>query len=93
MPKKYHEKYKDKVEFVSIACLNTPRKLKAAVKKYDLQWTQLINDTSPEKNTCIKYGINIFPTKILVDPEGNIVSVHSGEIKAFYEELDRLFGR
>ena len=39
------------------------------------------------------YGIQGFPTKILIDPQGKIVKTVVGEDPAFYTLLDETFGK
>ena len=38
------------------------------------------------------YGIQGFPTKILIDPKGKIVKIIVGEDPEFYTLLDNTFG-
>ena len=41
----------------------------------------------------MKYQIQGFPTKILVDPEGKIAKTVVGEDPTFYQYLDGLLGK
>ena len=43
-------------------------------------------DGTPEK-----YGVEGYPTKIIIDPQGNINKIVVGEDEAFYQYLDQLF--
>ena len=36
------------------------------------------------------YGIQGFPTKMIVDPQGKIVDITTGEDPSFFERLDNL---
>ena len=86
--KEAYAKHKDKVEFVGIACRDTEEKWKAATKKYELPWISTLN---PAANDLVKvYGIEGFPTKIVIDPKGNIAKIILGEDPAFYSYLEEL---
>ena len=87
--KKYYEKYKDRMEILGIDCRDTEEKWKAAVEKYELPWLHVRNEGNPD--VSLLYGIQGYPTKIVVDPEGKIAKIVVGEDPAFYEYLDKLF--
>ena len=96
--KKYYEKYKGKFEIVGVDCNDTEQKWKDAVKKHELPWLHVYNprvNTQEEmaNNVCGKYGIQGFPTKIVLSPEGKIVKTIVGEDPAFYTLLDELFSK
>lgn len=82
---KYHAKG---LEVIGINCNDTDADWREAVKKYDLPWIQVFNgdDTQLLEN----YGIQGFPTKIIVNPQGIIVNVTVGEEPAFFDTLDSL---
>ena len=63
--------------------------LKAAVKELELPWKHVYNPKSSD--LLGKYGIQGFPTKIVIDPQGKIVKTVIGEDPAFYTYLDELF--
>jgi thiol-disulfide isomerase/thioredoxin len=87
--KAYYEKYKGKFEILGIDCGDTEEKWKEAVKKHELPWLHVFN---PEDSRVLEsYGIEGFPTKIIVDPDGKIVKTIVGEDPAFYTLLDSLF--
>lgn len=87
--KKYYEKYSDKLQILGIDCNDTEQKWKDAVAKYELPWLHVYN---PRNSTVLNdYNITGFPTKIVIDPQGNILKVIIGEDPAFYKFLDSLF--
>jgi len=88
--KKYHNKYKNKVEFISIACNDTPKKWKEAVKKNKLNWLQLINKEDIDHDVVVMYAINAYPTKIILDKNKKIIGIFRGESEAFYKKLDEI---
>ena len=83
-----YEKHKNKVEFIGIACNDTEAGWKAAVAENELPWVQLINDEN--MNVPLMYAVAGYPTKCIIDPNGNIVKVVSGEDPKFYIFLDNL---
>ena len=88
--KEYYEKYKAKVEFVSIACNDKEEVWKATVAKYDLKWAQLLNNEKSGNNIAGIYGVSQFPTKILLDPSGTIILNSIGEEEGFYKKLGEI---
>ena len=87
--KEYYAKYKDRIEFVGIDCRDTEEKWKEGVAKHELPWTNLYNGDGQE--IVIAYGVQGYPTKIIIDPEGKVVEAFLGEDPALYKKLDELF--
>ncbi len=89
--KEYYQKYQGKFEILGIDCSDSDEDWKKAVKEHELPWLHVYN---PEDSAVLGlYGIQGFPTKIIVDPEGKIVKTIVGEDPAFYTLLDELFGK
>lgn len=86
--KEAYKQYDGKVEVLGIDCRDTQDVWKAAVKKYELPWLQVYcpNDSDLPR----KYGIQGFPTKFIIDPEGNVANVTVGEDPAFFDVLSTL---
>ena len=89
--KKYYDKYKDRMEILGIDCRDTEQKWRDAVEKHQLPWLHVRNAGEPD--VSVMYGIQGYPTKIVVDPEGKIAKIVIGEDPAFYEYLDGLFAK
>lgn len=87
--KNYYNKYKGKFEILGIDCNDTEQKWKDAVKKNELPWLHVYN--TRDSKVLADYGVNGFPTKIIVGPDGKIVKTIVGEDPAFYTLLDELF--
>jgi thiol-disulfide isomerase/thioredoxin len=87
--KTYYQKYAGKFEILGIDCNDTEVKWKDAVKKYELPWLHVYNPR--DSKVLEQYGIQGFPTKIIIGPDGKIVKTIVGEDPAFYEFLDELF--
>lgn len=87
--KEYYNRYKTQVEFVGIACNDTETDWKKAIENNQMNWTQIRNDKS---NTDISmlYGISIYPTKIIINRKGEIISKFEGEGEDFYHAVDSI---
>lgn len=87
--KEYYDKYQGKFEIVGIDCGDPPIKWKAAVQVLKLPW---INVQVGRDNLVSRiYRVKSFPTKVIIDPSGNIVKIVSGEDPKFYKILEKLF--
>lgn len=91
--KEYYNKYKGKFEILSIDCNDTMDKWKEGVKKHELPWKNVYQPKTGAVQTTQLYGIQGFPTKILVGPDGKIVKTVVGEDPSFYTFLDETFGK
>ena len=89
--KEYYAKYKDKMEILGIDCRDSEVKWKAAVEQHGLPWLQVRCSDEELPTIGHLYGIEGFPTKAVVDPEGKLLKVVVGEDPAFYTYLDELF--
>lgn len=87
--KEAYQQYAGELEVVGVDCGDTPDAWKAAVAKYNLPW---INVYNPQSDTSVDkaYGIQGFPTKVIVDPEGRIARIVTGEDPQFYTILEDL---
>ena len=54
-----------------------------------MPWLHVYNTN--DSGVLEQYGIQGFPTKIIIDPDGKIVQTIIGEDPAFYTLLDKLF--
>jgi len=89
--KEYYEKYKGKFEILGVDCNDTEEKWKAAVAKHQLPWLHVYNPK--DSDVLAKYGVQGFPTKIIIGPDGKIVKTIVGEDPAFYSLLDELLSK
>jgi peroxiredoxin len=85
-----YSKYHDKVEFIGIAYKDNRQTWLKAISKYELSWTNLIAENDEVRE---KYGVEGFPTKIIIDKVGKIVLKTTGESDEFYLKMDELFGK
>lgn len=86
--KKAYAKHSGKVEFVGIDCNDTEQKWKDAVAKHELPWLNVRNEGDLDVSAL--YAVGAYPTKCIIDPDGNIVKVVVGEDPEFYTFLDDL---
>lgn len=86
--KEAYKKYEGKVEVLGIDCGDSQEAWKAAIKRFELPWVQVYNAES-ETSVDKAYGIQGFPTKMIVSPEGKIVDITTGEDPSFFERLEK----
>lgn len=80
---------KGKVEILGVNCNDTYDRWRAAVSGNSLPW---INVHNPEANTddndpVVLYGVSGFPTKVVIDPKGNIFDISVGYKEDYYKEF------
>lgn len=83
--KKAYADYGDKIVIIGIDCNESEAEWRAGVKAHDLPWLQLYNGN--ESKLYTDYNIEGFPTKVIINPEGKIVDVTTGEDPAFFTRL------
>lgn len=89
--KETYEQLKPDLEVIGIDCGDTEEVWKEAVKRFELPW---VNVYKPEADTLTEqYSVQGFPTKVIINPEGKIVNITTGEDPSFYERLHELMKR
>ncbi len=89
--KAYYQKYAGKFEILGLDAGDIPEDWKKAVKEHSLPWLHV---QIPEDSKLLEtYGIQGFPTKMVLDADGKILKIVVGEDPAFYTYLDELFGK
>ena len=90
--KEYYEKYAGKFEVMGIAGSSKEEDWKVMVNDYKLPWINVINpQDAAEANDVLKlYGIEAFPTYIIIDKEGKIYKKIIGARPELYDELDKI---
>lgn len=78
----FYEDTKDKVEFVGVVCHDTEKAFKGALAAHGPKWKNYMESDQ----VMAKYGVNAFPTKILIGPDGKILLRYDGDNAKFYEE-------
>ena len=90
--KDVYAKYKDDLEIFGVDCQDSERKWRTAVEQYELPWLQVRCPDDMMDDLAQMYGIEGFPTKAVVSPEGKLLKVVVGEDPEFYTYLDELLG-
>lgn len=90
--KEYYQKYADKFEVVGIVNDSEEAAWEKMVKDMELPWINVINPkgVSKEKDLTNVYGIEGFPTYIILNKEGKIHKKYLGAQPDFYKELDTI---
>ncbi len=86
--KEAYKEYAGKVEVIGIDCNESEADWRAGVAKYELPWVNVYNPKS--SNLLQEYMIQGFPTKVIVNPAGNIADITIGEDPTFYSKLSKL---
>jgi thiol-disulfide isomerase/thioredoxin len=85
---KYHH---SKFELVSISLDDNADKWKAAINKDSMNWINISDLKAANSDVVIDYGINAYPTYILIDPKGNVILRTENEIDRIQEKLEDIF--
>jgi thiol-disulfide isomerase/thioredoxin len=91
--KQYYETHRNRLEIVGIACYDREDNWKKAVAENALPWVN-VRDENPAADKFISeiYGdIKIFPTKVILSPDKQVLAIYGGEGNEFYDKLDELF--
>lgn len=86
-----YAKYHDVLEVVGVDCNETEEAWRAGVKKYDLTWVNVYNPK--DSGVLDEYGVQGFPTKAIIDPEGKIRNITTGHKPDFFDTLSQLIGK
>lgn len=84
--KENYHRYAGKLQVIGVDCGDTPEKWREAIEKYELPWVNVYNPQSEDSIDRL-YQVQGFPTKVIINPEGKIVDITTGEDPAFYERL------
>ncbi|HAO06229.1 MAG TPA: hypothetical protein DCQ50_04365 [Chryseobacterium sp.] len=83
-----HKAFKDKVTFIGIACNDTIEAIKKAIKVHQIDWLQLVNTN--ENDVSVLYGVQAYPTKIILDENLKFIKRFVGMDEDFYKLLEDL---
>lgn len=88
--KEAYAKHKERVEFVGVDCNEPEQTWRKGLEKHQMPWIGVW--AGDDRSVQNDYGIQAYPTKIVIDPAGVIVKRFEGESEEFYKYLDSLFG-
>ena len=80
-----YARYGDRIVVIGIDCNETEDAWRAGVEKYQLPWINLYNGDNRDLYTA--YNIQGFPTKAIINPEGRLVDLTTGEDPSFFTRL------
>ncbi|MDE5874284.1 MAG: TlpA family protein disulfide reductase [Muribaculaceae bacterium] len=83
--KEAYEKYGDKIVVIGVDCNETEAEWKEGVKKHNIPWLNVYN--GHDTKLYADYNIEGFPTKAIINPEGYLVDLTTGEDPTFYDRL------
>ena len=86
--KQFGAKHADKLVVIGIAQDNE-KSWREYLDRSEWDWKQILSG-SGDQNFVLKYNVQGFPTKILIDPEGKILKRSVGEDPQFYKEVEQL---
>ncbi|MGL5227349.1 MAG: redoxin domain-containing protein [Bacteroidales bacterium] len=89
--KAYYTKYKKDLEIIGIDCRDKEDVWRAGVTEHQIPWINVYNGF--DTKVINEYAIAGYPTKVIIDPQGNIVKIVVGESPEFYETLDQLLSK
>lgn len=87
--KNIYREYKGKLEIIGISCNDSKSNWLTVLKRLELPWVNVYN---PRGSQAIirDYNVKAFPTKVLIDPEGNMVKIIVGEDASLSNQLKQL---
>lgn len=86
--KEAYEKYKDNLVIIGVDCNESETEWKAGVEKYELPWVNVYNPS--DSSLTSEYGVQGFPTKAIINPDGKIANITVGHNPAFFDVLSNL---
>ena len=84
--KEAYAKYGDRIVVIGIDCNESEEDWRAGVKEHKLPWLNLYNGNDRQLYT--EYNIEGFPTKAIINPEGKLVDLTTGEDPTFFSRLE-----
>ncbi len=80
-----YKTYGDKIVIIGIDCNESEAEWKAGVKEHQLPWLNVYNGN--DQALYQAYNIEGFPTKAIINPEGMLVDLTTGEDPSFFTRL------
>lgn len=87
--KEFYKKNKNKVEIVGIAARDKKENWIKAINENELGWIHILNNK--EKDDLVrKFGVTGFPTKIIINQNGEIEGIFLGAKNNFFQKMNEL---
>jgi thiol-disulfide isomerase/thioredoxin len=87
--KEFYDENREYFEIIGVACRDTKDQWEKAIIESELNWTQILNDKEGQDLNNI-YGITVFPTKVIIDPNGIIEGYYLGATDDFFIKMKEL---
>lgn len=88
--KDIYERYNGKFEILSVNIGDTEDNWQDAIDAYDMNWLNVYASDEDAQLLYQQYALEGFPTKIIIDPDGKILSITVGEDPEFYRILEEI---
>ena len=87
--KEYQNKYNETLTVLGVNSGDSPSKMREYVIENNFDWPQVLAK-SDEMDLVLRFNVQGFPTKIILDPEGRILHRFLGETEKSFAVLDSL---
>lgn len=88
--KEAYTRYGDRIVVIGIDCNESEEDWRAGVKEHQIPWLNLYNGNN--RKLYEDYRIEGFPTKAIINPEGKLVDLTTGEDPTFFTRLADFLG-
>lgn len=90
--KEFYDLNKTKVEILGIACNDTEDKWISTIQENDLNWEHILNDKN-KLDLAKTYGIEGYPTKVIINPKGVLEGIYEAVKDDFYIKMNELLSQ
>ncbi len=73
-----YSKYKDSLQIISFYADKTKKVMLEGLKRDKPEWITLTDGMGTGGDTLLKYGVNSYPTFLIIDPKGKVVARFTG---------------
>lgn len=88
--KEAYEKLSPRLEVLGVAVNDKYENWINGIEKYQLPWVNVYDPVDGGGQVIMDYGVEGFPTKFIIDPEGKIANMTIGEDPEFFDILYNL---
>lgn len=83
--KEIYSTYSGRLEIIGVDCNDTEERWKSTVSRLQLPWIQVFH---PKDGTVTAtYSVTVYPTKVVINPEGKIIKIYSGGSPTFKDDV------
>ncbi len=90
--REFQSRYADKCTVIGVACHDAKDSWMGFINAHRLPWINLWNDPESHGDSNVEriYGLESYPTKLLIDPQGKIMLKVIGENPDFYNKAETI---